>query len=404
MTYKIRYLCIGINTSFCGTFIPLEIMQIENLYMLLTFMAAVVMLLLGCMLLGIRIPRREQTAKLRVARLCLALSYFILATPNFIEYFGGTDTDTRTIASFTLATAAFQSLLFTATMLTFILPGYVTRRRTLCQLGAVVVAAAIFLSAAFGCRDPYPVLYIGLAAYLGQITYYTWLFRRKYAESLRRLESYYDDDAHTQLRWVKCGFYAALTVGIAASVSAYFPLSLYSLFTAAYTVFYAWFANRFSNYAAKLNYYLPALAQSVEEPKPIEEQQPQAVNAVIASLTAEELTQKKELLRLALEKWVTDKGYVRQEESKEQIAQELGTEPVFMRWYFSNEMPQDFRSWRIGLRIEYAKKLLAEDPGISMNALAQKIGFNTCSNFYGYFKKVTGETPLKFQKRIADRN
>lgn len=373
------------------------IMQAENTYMFLTFAAAVAMILLGCMLLAIRIPREQRTAKLRVARLCLALSYFILSVPHGVECYWHTDTHTDAwgVASFTLATAAFQSLLFTATLLTLILPGYVTRRRVLCQTSAVVAAAVIFLVAVFVCRDPYPVLYVGLVAYAGQLIYYTLLFHRKYIESVRRLENYYDEDDRARLKWVKCGFYAALSVGIAASLSVYFSAHFALYFTVVYMIFYAWFASRFSNYVAKLNYYLPAVAQPPEDGQPLVE------SPGIVGLTAEELSGKKELLRLALEKWVADEGYLRQGESKEQIARSLGTEPAFMRWYFSTQMPRDFRSWRIGLRIEHAKKLLAEYPGISMNALAREIGFNTRSNFYGYFKKATGETPLEFQKRVA---
>lgn len=70
-----------------------------------------------------------------------------------------------------------------------------------------------------------------------RLPYYTWLFRRKYRESLRRLENYYDEDESKQLRWVKCGFYAALCIGIAASVSVYFPAHFAFYFTVVYIVF-----------------------------------------------------------------------------------------------------------------------------------------------------------------------
>lgn len=56
------------------------------------------------------------------------------------------------------------------------------------QLGAVVVGVTLFLIGAFCWSNPYPVMVAGLVAYIGQITYYTLPFRRKYAESLKRLE------------------------------------------------------------------------------------------------------------------------------------------------------------------------------------------------------------------------
>ena len=82
----------------------------------------------------------------------------------------------------------------------------------------------------------------------------------------------------------------------------------------------------------------------------------------------------------------------------------MGTTPNFLRWYFREQMSQDFLSWRVGLRIEYAKELLSEELGISMNELALKVGFNTRGNFYTYFRKVMGETPTEYLNRIKLKN
>lgn len=368
-------------------------MQTGYAYMLLTFSAAAVMLVLSCMLLVIRIPREERTRKLRVARLCLAVSYFVLSVPHFIECCCKTnpDVDTRMPALLTLATAAFQSLLFTATMLTFILPNYVTRRRTLCQMGAVMIAVAIFLVAVFACRNPYPVLYAGLAAYFGQITYYTWLFRRKYRESLQRLENYYDEDESKQLRWVKCGFYAALCIGIAASVSVYFPAHFAFYFTVVYIVFYVWFASRFSNYAAKLNYYLPAVEKPAEEPR--------AADAAIARPTNDELSAKKAPLRLALEQWVADKKFVRPDITLDSLAAELNTNKAYLSRHINSRYGQNFRSWINSLRIAEAQKLIETRHDLSPVEISEQIGIPNSSTFYRSFATITGVTPAEYRRR-----
>ena len=373
----------------------IRIMQL-GLFLILSLTSAIALTLLGLQLWGIHIPRKEETCKLRTARAILSVAYLILAASAYTVFFCKTEHDPQTVAVVTIATAAFQSLLFTATLLTFIRPLYVTKARTLKQTGGVTILVCLFVLLALNNHTRW-VFYLGASAYVLQLVYYTRLFRRQYAERLKQLEAYYDDDQREHLRWVKFGFYAALAVGITAIASVWLPPMGYNVFILAYVTFYAWFASRFSNYAAKLNYYLPAITQPMEE-------QSQVIDTAIAGLTAEELSRQKEQLKRSLEQWVANSGYIRQEESKEQIAQSLGTEPAFMRWYFSTQMPQDFRSWRVSLRIEYAKRLLVEDPDISMNALARKIGFNTRSNFYGYFKKVTGETPLEFQKRITSED
>ena len=169
-----------------------------------------------------------------------------------------------------------------------------------------------------------------------------------------------------------------------------------------YVVFYGWFSSRFSNYAAKVNYYLPALTEQPEiKPEP---EQPSVPEVAATELSDAERWEKTERLRVTLEQWVADRGYAVQEDRREQIARELGTTPNFLRWYFREQMSQDFLSWRVGLRIEYAKELLSEELGISMNELAQKVGFNTRGNFYTYFRKVMGETPTEYLNRIKLKN
>ena len=184
---------------------------------------------------------------------------------------------------------------------------------------------------------------------------------------------------------------------LAAFLSVWLPPVAYNIFTVGYILFYGWFAGRFCNYVVKINYYLPAVAQG-QEPVRL-----QAVDMAACGLSEPELATEKEHLRLALERWVAERRFTRPEEGREQIARELGTTKEFLCWYFKNEIGRDFRPWRVGLRIEYAKQLLAEELGISMNDLARKVGFATKSNFYGYFKKLTGETPVEYQRRIVSQ-
>lgn len=394
-----------------------------DIYMFITLISAIALTILGFQLCGVHIPRKEETRRLRTARVILAASYFILAVPAYAELFTGGEYNRKVVAVFTIATAAYQSLLFTATLLTFICPRFVTRRRVLIQTGMVTAAVALFIPVALTSDDRW-IFYVASVAYVAQLVYYTVVFRRRYAESLVQLEDYYDDDLHGQLRWVKFGFYAALAVGVAACISSGLPSVAFNVFTMAYIVFYTWFANRFVNYVAKLNYYLPAVVNRPEKVQPwtteirdvlagddaIRETPCRDVSAELSTAIevptavgclSGALPEKIEELRFALEHWVAAREYTRQEEGREQIARELGTDEDFLRWYFSTQMPQDFRSWRAALRIEYAKELLAENPGISMNTLAREVGFSTRSNFYGHFKRITGETPAEYQQHIT---
>lgn len=109
-------------------------------------------------------------------------------------------------------------------------------------------------------------------------------------------------------------------------------------------------------------------------------------------------------LRDNLTKWIEEKRFLEPDEGMEVVARQLGTDIKTLRTYFRTKMPSDFRTWRISLRIEYAKKKLHEDPEISVNKLSDISGFTTRSNFYLYFKKDTGMTPAEYKESIAAKN
>lgn len=106
-------------------------------------------------------------------------------------------------------------------------------------------------------------------------------------------------------------------------------------------------------------------------------------------------------LKSNLDKWVEERRYLEQDEGVENVASELGTDIKTLRAYFRMKMPSDFRTWRISLRIKYAKDVLKENPEISMNRLSEMAGFATGSNFYYYFKKNTGLTPSQYKENMS---
>ena len=102
-------------------------------------------------------------------------------------------------------------------------------------------------------------------------------------------------------------------------------------------------------------------------------------------------------MKSRIEKWVAEEKYLSQDQGMEEVAAALGTDLEFLRYYFRTYMPSDFRTWRVSLRIEYAKRLMCDNPDISMNEIAGKAGFVSKSNFYHFFKKITGETPAEYK-------
>jgi YesN/AraC family two-component response regulator len=82
----------------------------------------------------------------------------------------------------------------------------------------------------------------------------------------------------------------------------------------------------------------------------------------------------------------------------EEIACQLGTTSATLRKYFHNYVGVDFRSWRISLRIEEAKRLIDENPSIKISDLISLTGFNDRPYFYRIFQKLVGVSVSEYRK------
>jgi len=68
--------------------------------------------------------------------------------------------------------------------------------------------------------------------------------------------------------------------------------------------------------------------------------------------------------------------------------------------YIQATTGEDFRSWRIRLRIQEAMRLMAEKPDILISDLVIMTGFNDRAFFYRCFQKVAGMTIREYRESL----
>ena len=360
-----------------------------DMYLTLSFASGVAITTLGVIMSLVRIERNEESQKIRIARLILVLSYFLLTVPDWLNIYGVNDAGDKVAA--TIVSASIQSLLFTFTLIAMIQPGSLTRKAMTINIGLVGICSVLFLTADSFWKSPV-VTCVAVAAVIVQLILYTGLFQKCYRKFVRQIQDYYDEEYERHLCWARNSFYAALAVGVSAMLSLTVPDSLYNVFMCGYMAFYIWFASRFINYVIEFNYYLPAVKASDNEPVEVAPEP----EAVASDFTESEGM--RERLKTALDEYVSAKDYLDPDKDRNYIIEKCGVDPWFFRWYFQNVLVQDFRVWRANLRIEEAKRIILTTPDVSMNALAIKLGFGTSQNFYHHFKKVVGQTPTEFME------
>lgn len=375
-----------------------------NIYLLIAFASAIALTVLGCVLSGISIPYIDGSGKIRSARAILAGAYFVLALSGYLKFFDTSEIDRLFLGSITISVAAYQALLITSTIVVLIQPQDINKKRIFIFSGIITAAVALFFILVILCRSRF-ILYIGAFLSILLYLYCTSIFKNEYNKCKRLLEDYYDDEQNYRLHWAKTSFYSSLAVGLFALVPPFTSMVFYDIFTVSYILFYLMFTIRFNRYISQLNYYLPAILSKERDVQQAGESSTLVCgDSDLLDRQMSEIepncSERMEALAVSLQEWINKERYLCADKSIEEVACELNTDISFLRWYFRTKMDKDFRTYRVELRIEYAKRLLQENPSISLNAISLKSGFNTKANFYTYFKKYVGMSPAEYLSNL----
>lgn len=108
-----------------------------------------------------------------------------------------------------------------------------------------------------------------------------------------------------------------------------------------------------------------------------------------------------ERLEKTLEAWQARQGWREPVRTVGEAAERLGTDTGTLYAYFRDRIGLDFRTWRTRLRLEDAKRMLADNPLLPPADAARLCGFSNRSNFSRQFLAYTGQTPAEWQKRAG---
>jgi len=92
--------------------------------------------------------------------------------------------------------------------------------------------------------------------------------------------------------------------------------------------------------------------------------------------------------------------HFREDVALEQVAREVCLTPYYFSKVFSRVTGETLMDYLTRVRVEEAKRLLA-DPNISIKEACYQVGYNDPNYFSRVFKKVTGQTPTEFRNRLA---
>lgn len=417
----------------------------DRIYCDLMLLATGVIAVLAIIILGIKIPPRQEFTKFRKARMTLAVSFITLSGLNLVCYFTGYDTKLDRLN--TLIVAAYQALLFTGTLLTFIRPDKVSGKWVWIQVAAITGLSAMLYASMFLITSLYPVLFCGAVVLLIlQFVIYSIRFFRSLDETLRDANDYYAEECAPRLSLIKAGFILMLAIGLLAICTLFTGPWFYIIFVPTYLVCYTFVTLCTLRYVGGTSFILPAIADSsskayshsdydrtsshsdlngvnsdngnagsrwrtrekTPDSDPIDgitflgdnTGKSNSGNCQTTSKTHLDIPEAQlQALREQLAKWESGGKYRERDIPYKVILEELNTDAATMRAFMKSENGMDFRSWRNRLRLRDACTMLQEHPEMTVEQVSDYVGYSDGSNFHTDFKRLTGMSAGQWREK-----
>lgn len=228
------------------------------------------------------------------------------------------------------------------------------------------------------------------------------VFHRTYKRSLKKIEQYYDEDQDHKIKWIRFCYVIMMLTQMFILVYMLLPRGFMKIYTLWYVLFMLYFTANFISFLGSHKLLLDAFAYKTLSGQEIMERierrkkykQDKEGVAEQTELTDPQLMR----IERSLQRWVKEKRFREYDKTREQIARELNTTKEMLHLYFTTKVGVDFKTWRTGLRIEEAKRLLLENPEMSTNIIAELSGFSDRSNFHRQFTKIVGCSPKQWRE------
>lgn len=363
-------------------------MTASELYFTVMLAASSCMVATGLILAAVKTRYDEVRAKYRMAKTWMTMAVLVLGVLNIMQISIDPDGDWDYLAGcITLAISYLQAMLLTMVVLVFISPKVVTLRLVLSQLAVISTMDVVLLGSLFLLPErAFLFIYgFGIVIYIVMLVIYTRWYIRSYRRFRKQIADYYEDEEIEHgLRWLSTIFWVGLVVGILALSMLFGRRDIDMVLTVVFAAFYAFLAACFINYELSTPIILPVLEKELpSQPESIDHQ-----------LTTEPSS-------MSLATWIQQRGYLDTQKPVEEIVKELGMTTEQFHLYFQKAEGEDFRTWRVRMRVEHARQLMEEHPDWPVTRIAQASGFNDRSWFYQQFLRFTGCTVSGYRATVS---
>lgn len=226
--------------------------------------------------------------------------------------------------------------------------------------------------------------------------YLTHRLLKTYHKVIRIFNDTHADDIGAYIKWLSIFTYWAVIFGVGCGLLTFLPDEYIYIWILSSVPFYIYLFLCYLNYLL----FYEQVENAMEDGITSEDEN-------LCGTTNQKQEQKQETpfyhaeIEKKIKGWIDTDGYIRPGLTIKELSDKLQTNRTYLSGYIKTKYEMSFRDWITGLRIEYAKRLLAQNPRLTVADISEKSGFLSPSHFIRMFKENAGCTPVKWKKTEA---
>lgn len=350
------------------------------------------MLFFGLHMLFARIPEKNIFRNFLLSRRLMGTALLVLSG-NYCVHLFCTLRQWNVSAGImmNLATYFLCYWLFSSAMMTLLDNRYITRRlciRHLLMWLAYCAAAGVVM-----CFSADSMLRSGGLAVLAVwlVCYGVFLsvrILRTYNSAIRMFENTRSDDIGAYIRWLSVFTYWAVIFGVGCGLLTFLPDRYVYIWILSSIPFYVYLYCCYQNYML----FYETVETAIQKERGEEAEQEAAdLSAAVPPYHSD--------IALCISTWIDGEGYRKPGLTLQDVAQQIHTNRTYLSEYINTVYQQSFRDWIAGLRIEYAKRLMLEQPHLKMLEISVASGFLSLSHFTKTFSEKENCSPARWGRK-----
>ena len=358
------------------------------------------MLFFGFYFLLAQTPEKAIFENYLRSRRIMGMGLLLLAANYSVHFFFGIRfKNVHAAILMNLSTYFLCYYLFSSALITLLDRFYITRKRIRTHIILWIIfsglSGVVLLLFPDGIVQKSTLL--ALAAWL--VVYGLVLSRRvivAYRRAVRIFDDTHADDIGAYIKWLSIFTYWALIFGVGCGLLTFLPDEYVYIWILSSIPFYVYLYHCYQNYLL----YYEQVETAMEDGMISEEEDP--CDTKLEQIQKLENPSYRSEMAEKINGWIDAEGYIQSGLTIKKLADMLQTNRTYLSEYIKTTYGASFRDWITGLRINYAKRLLAQYPRLTVADISERSGFLSPSHFIRLFKENSGCTPVKWRKTEAE--